>query len=180
MAKPMFAACLAFLCSVGALHAQEPSTTWSAGVGVQRPWPGETSIGVQLSRVLWSNDLGKLRVEGGVLKVADHGVGLVCVSTPCEGQTYSESFEALATMSLGESGTPANFKPIGLLGVGAYTMRVDGGSGGAPNGALAQGGFGLQLPPSNAQLTLELLLREYFGLGGRNRGAYAIRISHSW
>jgi hypothetical protein len=182
MINRSYALSVFLVCAIGRLGAQERPTAptrWTVGVAWQAPVPADRMIGVSLSRAIWSSAVGTLRIEGDALQVIKE-VGIVCVSDPCEGRNYRQSFEALATMSIGESDTWESFRPVGLLGLGAYAARSDRDSRAPSIGAVGQAGLGLRLPPAGARLAVDVLLRQYAGLPSRKHVALAVKINHSW
>ncbi|MDP1857133.1 MAG: hypothetical protein Q8K82_00600 [Gemmatimonadaceae bacterium] len=92
--------------------------------------------------------------------------------------------EILATLSVGERGRSLHSKPIILLGGGAYMARSAAESGTTRSflsGMMAEGGVGVRLPPSKAQLTMEITMRRYFGLESDwDRSSVNLRVTHSW
>lgn len=187
MNRSFFAVATVFLSMAGGLKGQAAPSTWSAGLAWQGPSPGDRSIGVHLARRVSESRIGSLRVEGAVFTIVGKRTARVCAyesSIPCEVHNVDGIGEILATVSVGERGKSLHSKPIVLLGGGAYVARSAAESGETRSflsGMMAEAGVGLRLPPSKAQLTMEITIRRYFGLESDwDRSSVNIRVSHSW
>lgn len=177
----------AFLAVAGSLKGQAAPSTWSAGLAWQGPSPGDRSIGVHLARRVSESRIGSFRVEGAVFTTVGKRTLRICAYesvSNCEVHDVDGIGEILATLSVGERGKSLHSKPIVLLGGGAYVARSAAESGTTRSflsGMMAEAGVGLRLPPSKAQLTMEITIRRYFGLESDwDRSSLNVRVSHSW
>lgn len=187
MNRSFVAVATSFLAMAGSLGGQVAPGTWSAGVAWQGPSPGNRSIGVHLGRRVSESRIGSLRVEGAVVTIVGKRTAQVCAyesGIPCEVHNVDGIGELLATVSVGERGKSLHAEPAVLLGGGVYVARTAAESGETRSflsGLMAEAGVGVRLPPSRAQLTMEITIRRYFGLDSDwDRSSVNIRVSHAW
>jgi len=187
MHRPFVAVATAILAEAGNLEGQASPSTWSAGVAWQGPSPGDRSIGAHLARRASESRLGSLRIEGAVFTIVGKRTASVCAwesGRSCEVHNVDGIGEILATLSVGERGKALHSRPIVLLGGGAYVARSAADAGKTRSflsGMMGEAGVGLRLPPSKAQLTMEITIRRYFRLESDwDRSSLNVRVSHSW